>query len=167
MTTAPVDDMTVREFRAALGVRLRLMRVARGLSRREVAAAGTHPTVIGRIERGEVNFGIDYLRRLARVLGIGASWLLPDTDHSLPCPLALTEHRMPGEPGRTVQDWERAFIAESVSAPRGPYLPNDLVAALDTAPLATVDAFLSEMEARAGEDIPAGELWGLWERMRR
>jgi len=63
-------------------------------------------------------------------------------------------------------DWEAAFIAESVAGrPRGPYLPNDLVAALDRVPLATVEAFLSELEAHAGEDISATDLWARWERM--
>jgi hypothetical protein len=62
-------------------------------------------------------------------------------------------------------DWEAAFIAESVSArPRGPYLPNDLVVAMDAASLATVEAFLAELETHAGEDIPAAELWARWER---
>jgi hypothetical protein len=64
-----------------------------------------------------------------------------------------------------MQDWERAFIAASVHAPRGPYIPHDLVVALDAAALATVEAFLGELEARAGEDIPAEELWAMWERM--
>jgi transcriptional regulator with XRE-family HTH domain len=145
MTIAPVDDLTEQEFLTALGIRLRLMRVARGLSQRQIAdAAGIHRTVIGRIERGEVNFGIDYLRRLARALGVGASWLLPGADQ---------------------HEWEAAFIAESIRAPHGPYIPHELIAALDAAPLATVEAFLSELEARAGEDIPADEVWALWERM--
>jgi transcriptional regulator with XRE-family HTH domain len=146
-----------------LGVRLRLVRVARGLSQRQIAdAAGLHSTVIGRIERGEVNFGIDYLPRLARALGIRGSWLLLDTDYPYPSLPAVPEH---DEAGRTVEDWERAFIAKSISAPRGPYIPHDLVVALDAAPLATVETFLSELEARAGEDIPAAQLWVTWERM--
>jgi hypothetical protein len=62
-------------------------------------------------------------------------------------------------------DWEAAFIAESVAArPRGPYLPHDLVVAMGAVPLATVEAFLAELEAHAGEDIPAAELWARWER---
>jgi hypothetical protein len=61
-------------------------------------------------------------------------------------------------------DWEAAFIAESVARPRGPHLPNDLVDAMDAAPLATVEAFLAELETHAGEDIPAAELWVRWER---
>lgn len=62
-------------------------------------------------------------------------------------------------------DWEAAFIAESMAArPRGPYLPHDLVVAMDAAPLATVEAFMAELETHAGEDIPAAELWARWER---
>jgi hypothetical protein len=65
-----------------------------------------------------------------------------------------------------VQDWEAAFIAESLSIPPGgPYIPHDLVTALDTAIPATVDAFLAALKARAGEDIPAQEVRALWERM--
>jgi len=70
------------------------------------------------------------------------------------------------EDEQALLDWEAAFIAESVAArPRGPYLPNDLVVAMDAAPLATVEAFLAELEAHAGEDIPAAELWARWERI--
>jgi DNA-binding XRE family transcriptional regulator len=66
---------------AALGIRIRLLRIARGKSQAEVAsAAGMHRTVLGRIERGEVNFGIDYLWRLADVFGASVSELLPDDD---------------------------------------------------------------------------------------
>lgn len=66
----------------------------------------------------------------------------------------------------TVAEWEASFVAESVAGrPRPPYLPNDLVAALDHAPLVVVEAFLAELEAHAGEDIPAAELWARWRRM--
>jgi transcriptional regulator with XRE-family HTH domain len=147
MTLAPVDDQTEQKFLTALGTRLRLLRVARGQVLRQIAnAAGIHRTVIGRIERGEVNFGIDYLRRLAQALGLAASWLLPGTDQ---------------------HEWEAAFIAESIRAPHGPYVPHDLVAALDAAAPATAAAFLAALEARAGEDIPADEVRALWERMTR
>jgi len=62
-------------------------------------------------------------------------------------------------------DWEAAFAAESVAAPPGgPYLPHDHVLAMNAAPLATVEAFLAGLEAHAGEDIPAAELWARWER---
>jgi hypothetical protein len=36
-----------------------------------------------------------------------------------------------------------------------------------TSPLATVEVFLAALGARAGNDIPADELRGLWERMTR
>jgi hypothetical protein len=64
-------------------------------------------------------------------------------------------------------DWDAAFIAETMAGagPRGPYLPNDLVAALDEADPATAEAFLAALEARAGEDIPAAQQWALWERL--
>ena len=48
---------------------------------------------------------------------------------------------------------------------RGPYIPHDLVTALDTAMPATVDAFLAALETRAGEDIPAEQVWALWQQM--
>jgi transcriptional regulator with XRE-family HTH domain len=68
------------EFLVAVGGRLRLARLACRLSQRQVAdAAGIHRTVIGRIERGEVNFGVDYLWRLAAAVGVAAGSLLPDT----------------------------------------------------------------------------------------
>jgi hypothetical protein len=49
----------------------------------------------------------------------------------------------------------------------GPYLPNDLAAAMDDADPATVEAFLSALEARAGEDVPAAQQWALWEHIGR
>lgn len=79
------------------------------------------------------------------------------------CPIRPTMTSKGNE--QALQDWEAAFIAESVvDRPRPPYLPNDLVAALDHAPLATVEAFLTELKTHAGQDIPAAELWARWER---
>jgi hypothetical protein len=68
---------------------------------------------------------------------------------------------------RAALDWEAKFIAETVlgAARGGPYLPSDLVEALDAAPLDTAGAFLTSLEERRGEDVPAAELWALWERM--
>jgi hypothetical protein len=63
-------------------------------------------------------------------------------------------------------DWEAAFIAESLTGRSGaPYLPDDLVAALDHAPQAMVEAFLTGLQAHAGQDIPAAELWARWHRL--
>jgi transcriptional regulator with XRE-family HTH domain len=76
--SAPTDAAEW-EFLAAVGIRLRLVRVACGLSQREFGdVAGIHRTVVGRIERGEINFGVAYLCRLAQTLGVPASSLLPD-----------------------------------------------------------------------------------------
>jgi hypothetical protein len=66
-----------------------------------------------------------------------------------------------------VVEWETAFIAEAIvtnTAQRGPYLPNDLMTAVDAAPPAAAEAFLTALEARAGEDISADQLRALWER---
>jgi hypothetical protein len=67
-----------------------------------------------------------------------------------------------------VLEWETAFIAETIvttTARPGPYLPADLMAAVDAGAPATAEAFLAALEARAGEDLPAEQLWALWERM--
>jgi transcriptional regulator with XRE-family HTH domain len=73
--------MTEREFLAALGARVRILRAARGITQRDVAdATGIHRTIIGRIERGEINFGVDYLRRLAAALGTATTTLVPRID---------------------------------------------------------------------------------------
>ncbi len=68
---------------------------------------------------------------------------------------------------QAILDWEAAFIAETVAgaAGLGPYIPNDLLAAVDAADAATAEAFLAALEARAGEEIPAEQQWALWERM--
>jgi hypothetical protein len=64
-------------------------------------------------------------------------------------------------------DWDAAFIADTLASggPRGPYLPNDLLAAMDTADLATVEAFLDRLAAHAGQDISAAQQRALWEQM--
>jgi transcriptional regulator with XRE-family HTH domain len=73
--------MTEQEFLAALGARVRVLRAARGITQREVAdAAGIHRTVIGRIEQGRVNFGVDFVRRLAHALGTTPPTLMPRID---------------------------------------------------------------------------------------
>jgi hypothetical protein len=68
---------------------------------------------------------------------------------------------------QAILDWEAAFIAETLAgtAVRGLHLPNDLLAVLDAADPATVEAFLAALEARAGQEIPAEQQCALWERM--
>lgn len=73
---------------------------------------------------------------------------------------------MSAEDHRAVLDWDAAFLADTLagSKPAGPYLPDDLVAAMDTADPARVETFLADLEAHAGHDLPAAQLWAMWER---
>lgn len=58
-------------LRATVAENVRLERVRRGWSQEELAEkAGLHRNYVGAIERAEVNFGIDYLVRLAGALHI-------------------------------------------------------------------------------------------------
>jgi hypothetical protein len=51
--------------------------------------------------------------------------------------------------------WEAGFVADAVAATaRGPYLPNDLVAALDAAALPTVEAFLTALRRGPAKTSP-------------
>jgi transcriptional regulator with XRE-family HTH domain len=134
--------MTEEEFLADVGRRVRVLRAARDLSQRQLAdAAGIHRTVVGRVERGRLNFGVDTLRRLAAALGTDTYALIP----------RLSPH---GSTERPVTD------------ALGPWLPDDLVHALDDAPAACVETFLGEMERHAGEDIEPERLWAWWRRIR-
>lgn len=55
--------------------RLRATRAVRGLSQRDLEAAGVTAAYICRIERGSKLPSIDVIRRLALVLGVSAHWL--------------------------------------------------------------------------------------------
>jgi transcriptional regulator with XRE-family HTH domain len=62
-----------------LGVRLAAVRRARGLSRREVAAAaGVSTSFLGMVERGETDMSLTRFTRLADFLGASAADLLSD-----------------------------------------------------------------------------------------
>ena len=51
--------------------RLKLLRTARGLSRKQLAdAVGAHPQTIGYIERGEYNLSVDLALRLCNALDV-------------------------------------------------------------------------------------------------
>jgi hypothetical protein len=73
---------------------------------------------------------------------------------------------MSAEDHRAVLDWDAAFVADTLAAhaPAGPYLPDGLVAAMDTADPERVEAFLTDLEAHAGNDLPAAQQWAMWER---
>ena len=68
-----VDPLSI-----AVGVRLRGIREAKGLSQDELAArAGIHRTFVGRVERGETNITMKTLYKIASGLGILMPELLP------------------------------------------------------------------------------------------
>lgn len=60
-------------------VRLRQLRLTRGLSQSELATrAQLHWTYVGRLERGEATPGLDLVARLAEALGASLGELLPE-----------------------------------------------------------------------------------------
>jgi transcriptional regulator with XRE-family HTH domain len=72
---APFDSRVVAKPNdpelAALGARLRALRVDRGMTQEDLAgAAGLHISYVGQIERGERNLSYKNLLRLARGLGV-------------------------------------------------------------------------------------------------
>jgi len=68
-----------------VGVRLAAVRRARGLSRRDVAAAaGVSPSFLGMVERGETDMSLTRFTRLAEFLGASAADLLSDDPSPAP-----------------------------------------------------------------------------------
>lgn len=62
--------------RQHLGLRVRLLRVARGWSQEVLAElAGLHRNYVGHVERGEVNVGLENLMRLAVALEVSVGEL--------------------------------------------------------------------------------------------
>lgn len=69
--------MAERGGSAAVGVRIRIARAARGWSQRELAQrTGFDATAVSHWERGERLPSIESLRELSRALGVTADWLL-------------------------------------------------------------------------------------------
>jgi transcriptional regulator with XRE-family HTH domain len=84
------------DFLAALGTRVRLLRVARNLTQQDLAdASGIHRTAIGSIEHGTVNFGVDSLPRLANALDTTAAALIPPSANTREPPPAGSRHLQP------------------------------------------------------------------------
>lgn len=60
--------------RATFGRRVRVLRVARGMSQEDLAdAAGAHRTYVSSLERGLRNVGLDNIFALADALGVDPS----------------------------------------------------------------------------------------------
>jgi transcriptional regulator with XRE-family HTH domain len=69
------------DVRLALGIALRTLRVARGLSQERLAeVAGVHPRYVSDIERGRRNVGIVNLDRLAGALGVDLPTLMTEVE---------------------------------------------------------------------------------------
>jgi transcriptional regulator with XRE-family HTH domain len=67
-----------RRWLRDLGRWVRVMRTARGLTQEELAhAAGLDRSVVGAIERGEINWGVVYLPALAKALDTDVQHLMP------------------------------------------------------------------------------------------
>ncbi|GAB3535893.1 helix-turn-helix transcriptional regulator [Arthrobacter tecti] len=67
-----------RAQRAAVGEKVRELRLAQGLSQERLAhEAGLDRSYIGGVERGERNVALDNIYRLARALAVAPGELLP------------------------------------------------------------------------------------------
>lgn len=65
-----VGDVDYEQAATNLGIRIRLLRRARGLSQEKLAEAiGLHPTHLRRIEHGRTNSSLRLLWAIARALG--------------------------------------------------------------------------------------------------
>lgn len=68
------------DFRQAFGRRVRVLRIARGLSQEDLAdLAGIHRTYLSSLERGQRNVGLDNIHALAVALGVKTSELFEAT----------------------------------------------------------------------------------------
>src|SRR6187549_1013254 len=72
--------MSRAEPQETIGARLKRLRLARGLSQRELASPGVSYAYISRIEAGTRQPSVKALRRLAAKLGVSAAYLETGSD---------------------------------------------------------------------------------------
>ncbi len=73
-----MSRMKTKNIKAAIGLRLRQLREARGWSQEKLGFRATlHRNYIGGIERGERNVGVENIAKLAKALGVRPRDLLP------------------------------------------------------------------------------------------
>lgn len=86
------------DLRAAFGVRLRKLRLARKLTLEQLAErAELHWTYVSGIERGRRDPGLRTLSRLAHALGLSLADLLGGLDTAAASPAARTRPPRPGK----------------------------------------------------------------------
>lgn len=121
MLTASVERYIMRELPGEpepIGVRLRRLRVERGLSQRELAGPGVSYAYISRIEAGTRRPSVKALRTLARKLGVSADYLETGSDirdvdaRELRLADAELQLRIGGDPETARQAYE-ALLVES------------------------------------------------------
>lgn len=84
------------EARKLVGWNLRKLRVAKGLTIEELAArAEADASYVARLERGQVNVGIDLLERLAKPLGVKLADLVVEPEPGTKPPKPLPAGRKP------------------------------------------------------------------------
>lgn len=106
--------------------RLRELRKALGLTLNDVAgAAGTSNQQLGMLERGERRLTVEWMQKLAPVLGVEPKDLLPDAGQSRPIP--VVGYVGAGAQIFSIDDHEKGGGLEEVEAPI-PGLPQSTVA---------------------------------------
>lgn len=85
------------DARRIIGWNIRRLRVAKSFTIEELAGlAGVDESFVARLERGEVNVGVDILEKLARALVASLVDLVADIPPGTPAPKPLKAGRRPG-----------------------------------------------------------------------
>ena len=77
-------DASSKRMLKALGLRIRVLRRAQGLSQEDLAdKCGVHRTFMGTVERGESNLSFSNILKVASTLGISLSALFEGVDQTM------------------------------------------------------------------------------------